>query len=230
MFSEYLKETLTSVTEGLDSWETAKVVCEGLERAETNQPLVWIGSIAALCLLFADRVRWVRMWGALAGSHPMRRFFKNAAKDSTGKEVVEAHWPPNPRAFPGKHMRLLSLLRAMAEAEALKTLPSVGSYWVGELMDALNDGPGGQWQTNFATQMVEEAYDAATCYTIFRRLWASRLNSRSFEYEGWDDCKQYSARLHQLDGERILDIVSRHIVPRPDRRFDYVGPTSSPIL
>lgn len=230
MFSEYLKQALATLTEGLDSWEAAKVVCEGLDRAETDKPLIWVGSIAALSMLFADRVRWLRMWDALAGSHSMRKFFKNAAKDSREKPILAAYWPPNPQAYPPKQMRLLSLLRAMLEAEATTTLPSVGSYWVGELMDALKDGPGGQWQTNFATQMVEEAYDAATCFAIFRRIWETRLNSRSYPIEDWDQCKQYSARLQRLDGEGILDIVSRHIVPRPDQRFDYVGPTSSPFL
>lgn len=234
MWAAYLVQALANLTAGLDGWGAAKVVCEDLLAKPVSdwQPLEWMGSVAAMTTLFASRVGFFRIREALASSKSMRTYFKNMATRDKPATDLQAQWPRNLSALVPKHAKLLSLLSAMMEEESINKISAFGPYWVGELRDILNDAPGGRWQTDFTTQMVEESYDAITNCAIFRRLWHVHTDGRTPEVEGWDEYLQYAKRLvdpNHTDIIRVADIVKRHIVP-PDRNIAYVGPISSPIL
>lgn len=231
MFSTYLLKALHTLTQGRDCWSQAFSVCKHLKDLGPDKVNERQLMMAGLRGLFTDRVRVEELWRTIACSKTFRGNFEIDSKASRD----ESYPPLFPNNLGGpvhrdpKAAQLVCILKEMV-GDGGTSLGDVHT-WVDEVFNLVQSHRGGQWPTKFAEQMAEEAYDCSCAVEACEKMQRNDQVPRGYTVAGWEVYKLPSNKLLQIDprGDNITSMLTRHMVPRPDLKFQHVGPTSTPV-
>lgn len=228
MLATYLLQIVCYLTEGYDCWSNALSAIEHIDDEEEGS-LERNGTIIYLVPLLLDRVRLPELWKTFACSKPLRKHFRNFSSDDANPNLCVVSSANLLKREPRSAL-CISLLNAIKDEHMQSGLSILRSTYTTEIFHLVQHSPGGQWPSNFAAQMANEAHDASCAYNAVRRMWESAQIPAGWINANWDRYKEHSNNLRAIDpkGEAITNIVSKYLVPRPDLAFQYVGPTSPP--
>lgn len=232
MLSTYLLKALHTLTEGWDFWSAALASCEILGELNPGSPR-YAREVTYLARLMLHRSRYRNLWETLVYSKPLRKYHFNTSRNDAQPEPFGEWHFALPLSNP-KVAQLMSLLRAMGEKGVDEVVSPENETWIDEIMALTRDSPGGQWMTNFGARSIQDTSDAACALSVAKRMWDEYDLAQDYSSvipEGLWDFRKHSDKLQQIrpTDEALNNIVSKHMVPRPDLKFHYVGPMILPL-
>lgn len=235
MFGTYLLTALHTLTQGYDFWCNAFIRCENYignlkERLEKDNAEERHQTLICLSQLFQDRLSGRPLWRTIACSKTFRGNFLIDSK--TSLDDIHPLFCPNNLGSSvhrdPKAAQLLCILQTMLEEDECQAVCDIPTL-MDEIFSLVQSHRGGQWPTKFAGQMTEEVYDASCALEACNKMREAERIPENWSVTNWDSYKKHSNKLLQIDprGDAITSILTRHMVPRPDLKFQYVGSTST---
>lgn len=234
MFGVYLINVLHDLTEGYDFWSHSLMGCVNLvkeldaDQPATDKCVFWL---IYLCNILRHRSQLENLSMTLACSPGLRKYFRNTSFDEANPKLDTV----GNRRLPQKDNEegsLISLLKTLTEENVFQALSLESDGWADEIVTLCQrKNSGERWMSNFATDKALESRDAIGAFLAVKRIW-DRENLRQHydttRYDQWEQFRVFSDKLRAIDPkeEAFNDIVSKHMTPNPNLKFDYVGSSS----
>ncbi|KAG6361838.1 hypothetical protein INS49_010067 [Diaporthe citri] len=228
MVGTYLIKALHDLTEGLDAWSFAMRTCAVLAReVDKEEPDFnrYISLLVYLCNVLRTRSQLENLRTTLACSQGLRKYFRNASFDENNPipETVGNQRLPKDN----EESSLISLLKALREKDVYDAISFESDGWADEIVTLCQRKETGErWMTNFATDKAEESRDAMGAFLATKRMWEREYLARIYDPYDEEERKNYSSHSDRLRAINPMDrafkaIVSKHMIPNPNLKFDY---------
>lgn len=232
MLSTYLLKALHMVTEAYDFWNYALSSCESLGELNPGSRDYAV-EVTYLARLMIYRSHYNHLWDKLLYSKPLRKYIFNRSHNDAEPEPFAVPDSLLPLSNP-KVAKLLSLLSAMGEKGVEEVISPENETWLDEILALTRDSPGGQWMTNLAARSIRDTSEAACVLSVAKRMWDEYNLAQDYSSvypTGVSNFQNHSKKLQEIKptDEALQNIVSKHMVPRPDLKFEYVGPMILPL-
>lgn len=240
MFGTYLIKALHDLTEGYNCWSNALSACWNLAKElDKEDPDLqdYLFFLVYLYNILLHRSQLEDLRTTLGCSRDLRKYFRNASFDDNNPkaETVGNRRLPTKDTENKQVTSLISLLKVLREKDVYDAISLESDGWADEIVTLCHkkakDG-GGRWMTNFATDKAEESRDSIGAFLAIKRIWDKEDLARTFkpeDFDLWENYRKEPDRLRAIDPEEkaFNAIVSKHMIPNPNLKFDYVGSSSS---
>lgn len=227
MWAAYLKKALHTVTEGVDAWTRIMCTFQRFQNAEDASD-EWKSCTILLYNALHDRLRLGGLKDTLACSKPLRQYFRNEA-NSEDAHAVKLRQSASTKDINNTQVAsVVSLLRVMTEPIADQYIPHDRETWTEEIMVMLYNDQGERWMTDYGYSEALENRSAAELWLLLKRIWDYNghdllYNPEEEQYKDWKTYRLPSDTLAAIDTEDWVNIVKKHMLPSPQKRFDYVS-------